>query len=129
MFFGLPSHNAVTCEVEYTDEFEDWWNGLSENEQNSVAAHVGLLEEKGPHLPYPYCSGIKASRHSHMRELRIQHKGDPYRVLYAFDPRRMAVLLIGGCKTGDDAWYDTFVPIADRLYDDHLEILRNEGEL
>jgi len=64
-----------------------------------------------------------------MRELRIQHKGDPYRILYAFDPRRMAILLIGGCKTGDDTWYDTFVPIADRLYDDHLEILKNEGEL
>jgi len=41
----------------------------------------------------------------------------------------MAILLIGGCKTGDDTWYDTFVPIADRLYDDHLEILKNEGEL
>ena len=129
MFFGLPSQYTVTCEVEYTDEFEDWWNGLSEDEQNSVAAHVGLLEEKGTQLPFPYCSGIKASRHSHMRELRVQHKGDPYRVLYAFDPRRMAILLIGGCKAGDDAWYDTFVPIADRLYDDHLEILRNEGEL
>ena len=64
-----------------------------------------------------------------MRELCIQHKGNPYRVLYAFDPRRKAILLVGGCKTGDEAWYDTFVPIADRLYDDHLEILRNEGEL
>ena len=51
------------------------------------------------------------------------------RVLYAFDPRRKAILLVGGCKTGDEAWYDTFVPIADRLVDDHLEILRNEGEL
>jgi len=129
MFSGLPSQNTVTCEVEYTDEFEDWWNGLSEDEQDSVAAHIGLLEEKGTQLPFPYCSGIKASRHSHIRELRVQHKGDPYRVLYAFDPRRMALLLIGGCKAGDDAWYDTFVPIADRLCDDHLEILRNEGEL
>ncbi len=119
----------MTWEIEYTDEFEDWWNGLSEDEQDSVAAHVGLLEAKGPHLPYPYCSGIKASRHSHMRELRIQHKGAPYRVLYAFDPRRMAVLLIGGHKTGNNTWYDTFVPIADRLYADHLEILRKEGEL
>ena len=118
----------MACDVEYTDEFEDWWNGLSEDEQDSVAAYVGLLEEKGAQLSFPYSSGIKASTHSHMRELRIQHKGDPYRVLYAFDPRRKAILLVGGCKTGDEAWYDTFVPIADRLYDDHLEILRNEGE-
>ena len=119
----------MTCEVEYTDEFEVWWNDLSEDEQDSVAAYVGLLEEKGAQLPFPYCSGIKASKHSHMRELRIQHKGGPYRVLYAFDPRRMAILLLGGCKAGDDAWYDMFVPIADRLYDNHLEVLRNEGEL
>ena len=64
-----------------------------------------------------------------MRELRIQHQGKPYRVLYAFDPRRMAILLIGGCKAGDDRWYDKFAPMADRLYDEHLEILRKEGEL
>ena len=55
-----------------------------------------------------------------MRELRIQHDGKPYRILYAFDPRRAAILLIGGNKTGVDRWYDVFVPIADRLYDEHL---------
>lgn len=62
-----------------------------------------------------------------MRELRIQHKGRPYRVLYAFDPRRVALLLIGGDKTGDDRWYDRYVPIADRLYDEHLIAIRKEG--
>lgn len=62
-----------------------------------------------------------------MRELRIQHAGRPYRVLYAFDPRRCAILLIGGDETGKDRWYDEYVPIADRLYTEHLEILRREG--
>jgi hypothetical protein len=62
-----------------------------------------------------------------MRELRIQHKGRPLRVLYAFDPRRVAILLIGGDKTGDDRWYETFVPVADRLYERHLAQLRKEG--
>lgn len=61
-----------------------------------------------------------------MRELRIQHQGAPYRVLYAFDPRRTAILLIGGDKTGQERWYETFVPIADRLYDDHLAQLTRE---
>ena len=61
-----------------------------------------------------------------MRELRIQHQGEPYRVLYAFDTRRIAMLLIGGCKGGDDRWYDVHVPIADRLYDEHLEIIKRE---
>lgn len=55
-----------------------------------------------------------------MRELRIQHRGAPYRVLYAFDPRRRAILLIGGFKMGDDRWYEKMVPIADDLYDEHL---------
>ncbi len=62
-----------------------------------------------------------------MRELRIQHQGRPYRVLYAFDPRRAAILLIGGDKTGNERWYDEFVPVADRLYDAHLETLKREG--
>ncbi len=52
-----------------------------------------------------------------MRELRIQHKGEPYRVLYAFDPRRVAILLLGGSKTGDDRWYMTKVPKVDEFYD------------
>jgi hypothetical protein len=62
-----------------------------------------------------------------MKELVIQHAGRRYRVLYAFDPRRCGILLIGGDKTGDDKWYEKFVPIADRLYDEHLIALRKEG--
>lgn len=64
-----------------------------------------------------------------MRELRTQHGGHPFRTLYAFDPRRTAILLIGGDKTGDNRWYDVNVPVADLLYDEHLEQLRREGEL
>ena len=113
--------------VEYTDEFGDWWNGLTEAEQESVDASVHLLEERGPQLGHPHSSGIARSKHRHMRELRIQHRGRPYRVLYAFDPRRKAILLIGGDKTGDDRWYEEYVPLADRLYDEHLAALRKEG--
>jgi len=115
----------VEWTVEYTDEFEAWWNELSEQEQASVEASVRLLQERGPMLRFPHSSGVKGSKHDHMRELRIQHQGRPYRVLYAFDPRRVAILLIGGDKTGDDRWYETYVPIADRLYDECLDELRN----
>lgn len=90
---------------------------------------IGLLEEKGPHLPFPYSSGIAGSRHSHMRELRSQIHGRPFRTLYAFDPRRTAILLLGGDKTGDDRWYDRNVPRADDLYDEHVRILRKEGRI
>ena len=113
-------------EVEYSDEFEVWWSSLTEGEQEDVAASVGLLEEMGPRLPYPHSSGIRTSRHGAMRELRVQHKGRPYRVLYAFDPRRAAILLIGGNKTGDDGWYERYVPVADRIFDEHLLTIRQE---
>jgi hypothetical protein len=80
----------VPWEVEYTDEFGAWWESLSDAEQDSVAVSVELLHEVGPVLEFPHSSGVNSSRHRHMRELRIQHGGQPYRVLYAFDPRRAA---------------------------------------
>jgi hypothetical protein len=88
-----------------------------------------LLGEFGPNLRHPYSSGIATSKHAHLRELRIQHAGRPYRVLYAFDPRRCAILLLGGDKTGNPRWYEERVPVADRLYDEHLALLRKEGLL
>lgn len=115
-------------DVEFTDEFEAWWSGLTEQEQIKIAAAVRALEELGPNLPFPLSSGVNGSRHEHMRELRVQVQGRPYRVLYAFDPRRTAILLIGGDKTGDERWYEVHVPIADRLYERHLEQLSKEAE-
>ena len=114
-------------EVEYTNEFEVWWDSLSEAEQVDIAAVVGLLETCGTSLKHPYCSGISGSKHSHMRELRVQHAGQPYRALYAFDPLRKALLLLGGNKTGNDRWYIEHIPLADKLYDDHLGLLKQEG--
>ena len=114
-------------DVEYTDEFGEWWNALPEDEQEALDASVHLLEERGPTLGFPHSSGVKGSKHGHMRELRTQCAGRPLRTLYAFDPRRSAILLIGGDKTGDTRWYDVHIPIADRLYDEHLEQLRKEG--
>jgi len=117
----------MTWDVEYTDDFGIWWAGLTESEQESLDVSVRLLEDRGPNLGFPHSSGINGSRHGHMRELRTQHDGRPLRTLYAFDPRRTAILLLGGDKTGNDRWYDTHVPIADRLYDEHLAQLRQEG--
>ena len=100
----------VAWDVEYTDEFETWWDGPTEDEQDSVAFGVRLLEERGVTLDHPYSSRVEQSRHGRMRELRIQHEGRPYRVLYAFDPRRTAILLIGGDKTGQARWCHDDVP-------------------
>lgn len=117
----------MLCEVEYTDQFEDWWNSLDEGEQKSVARAVVILEVRGITLGYPRSSGINGSRHGHMRELRAEHNGRPYRVLYAFDPKRNAILLIGGDKASDSRWYKKYVPIADDLYDEHLAELEREA--
>ena len=113
--------------VEYTDEFETWWESLTEAEQEDVAAKVILLQRLGPALPRPHSDAVRSSRYANMKELRIQHAGRPYRVLYAFDPRRCAILLIGGDKTGNDRWYETFVPLAERLYAEHIASLKGEG--
>jgi hypothetical protein len=82
----------VEWEVEFSDEFGKWWDSLTDAEQKSVDFTVSLLQEAGPALRMPHSSGVRMSRHAHMRELRIQHEGRPYRVLYAFDRRRTAVL-------------------------------------
>ncbi|MFT5196504.1 MAG: hypothetical protein ACI85U_003540 [Candidatus Promineifilaceae bacterium] len=87
------------------------------------------MEEKGPHLPFPHSSGVKDSKYDHMRELRVQVKGDPLRIFYAFDPRRTAILLIGGSKVGNDRFYNEYIPIADNLYAVHIKELIEQGLL
>ena len=111
-------------EVEYTDEFESWWDGLVEAEQESVDASVQLLKKHGPDLPFPHSSQIAGSKSGKLRELRIQHRGRPYRVLYGFDRRRTALLLVGGDKTGNNRWYEQHVPRADALFRTHLVLLK-----
>jgi hypothetical protein len=115
-------------EVEYTDEFGAWWESLSQDEQISVRAAVEVLGERGPALGRPYVDSIKNSKFPNMKELRAraQHGGEPYRILFAFDPRRAAILLIGGNKVGNRRWYREFVLKADKLYEAHLKTLTDE---
>ena len=116
-------------EVEYADQFKEWWHSLQDVQQDAVAAAVEILEDSGPSLGRPLGDTIKGSRHSNMKELRPGTTGI-LRVLFAFDPRRHAILLIGGDKTGRwHEWYDEILPVADDLYDAHLQALRNEGVL
>jgi hypothetical protein len=117
----------MTWNVENTDEFTEWWNELTDAQQEDITATAELLMEHGPNLPFPHSSSIENSRHGHMRELRVQSGGHPIRIFYAFDPRRSAILLIGGDKTGDDRFYEKMIPIADKLYDVHLDELKKEG--
>lgn len=115
-------------EVEFTDEFEDWWDDLSEEEQDAITAAVEFLEERGPGLGRPFVDNVKISRHKHMKEL--MPRGGSIRILFAFDPRRTAILLIGGDKTDRwREWYEEMVPVADELYDGYIRELQEEGEI
>ena len=115
--------------VETTDEFKVWFDRLSESSRDKITAAIELLQEEGPQLRFPLSSGVEGSGHSHMRELRVQHKGKPLRIFYAFDPRRVAMLLIGDDKTGDKRFYKKFVPLADQLYDEHIAELKRRKSI
>ena len=106
------------AEVVGTEVFEDWFLALTEKEAEAVARVVGILEGKGVALGFPYSSDIKGS--PGLLELRVQSGGHALRVLYAFDPLRRAVLLLGGDKTGDDRFYETLVPRAERIWTGYL---------
>ena len=114
-------------QVEFTDDFGRWWGKLTPAQQTAIDASVRLLEQLGPHLSRPYADTVKNSRHANMKELRTQCQGRPLRTFFAFDPRRCAILLIGGDKTGDERFYERMIPAAERLYDEHLDQLRKEG--
>jgi|SRR5581483_5870379 len=123
----MIAHTLVVWEVEVTDEFIEWWNGLTVDQQESVTDRVDLLAERGPDLGRPVVERVHSSRHHHMKELRAA-KGGALRVLFMFDPRRQVILLLGGDKTGEwDAWYGWAVPLAEDLYDTYLAELRHEG--
>lgn len=114
---------STPWEVEYTDQFGVWWDTLDDETQRDVDSIVRVLKQRGPALTRPYSDAVKGSRHPNLRELRVQSKGRPLRVFYAFDPRRSAILLIGGDKTGDPRFYKRLVRAADQLYDDHLRAI------
>jgi hypothetical protein len=106
-------------EVVTTDEFAEWYRDLDAGDTEAVNRSVRRLEHNGVTLGSPHSSAIRNSRHA-LRELRVQSAGRPLRVFYAFDPRRQAVLLIGGDKTGDDRFYEQMVPWADDIFDAFL---------
>ena len=107
--------------IEVSDEFTEWYVALDEEEIESVTAAIDMLESYGPSLARPFADTVKGSKYPNMKELRVQHHGKPYRVLYAFDPRRCAYVILGGNKTGDALWYVREIPRADAIFGRHLE--------
>ncbi len=111
--------------IETTDTFDEWLDALDDVDRTNVLASLIVLEERGPMLSRPYSDTVNGSRHSNMKELRIQSKGNPIRAFFAFDPERKGILLCAGNKTGDGKrFYETMIRVADREFTAHLEKLK-----
>jgi hypothetical protein len=107
-------------EVIAADEFTRWYDELDDEAADDVEVVVGLLETLGVGLGFPRSSAIEGAKFA-LRELRIQSMGRPLRVFYAFDPKRQAVLLIGGDKTGDNRFYERMIPLSERIWKEYLD--------
>jgi hypothetical protein len=111
----------MAWDIEVSDEFKEWYESLTEEECGSVHDVIESLAELGPALGRPQADTLRGSRYPNMKELRVQHQGRPYRILFAFDPRRIAYLIVGGEKTGDEQWYVNAIRQAELIYAEHLE--------
>jgi hypothetical protein len=107
--------------TEFCPECYTWFKNLAQPLQDEIRATLSILEMLCPQLGRPKVDSIHGSSISNLKELRIQFKGDPWRILFAFDPKRHAILLVGGNKANDKRWYEKFIPIAELRYTQHLE--------
>ncbi len=120
----------MAWEINGTDEFASWYRSLPETLQDEVIAVVERLGEEGPQLGRPHADRIEGSEYHNMKELRPRGKAKDCRVLFMFDPRRQAILLLGGDKSGQwERWYIEAIPEAERLYDKYLKEIEAEGLL
>lgn len=115
----------MTWPVEVSDEFREWYLSRTVDLREAIAAAVDTLAQAGPDLGRPLVDTLNGSRYPNMKELRVQHRGRPYRILFIFDPRRNAYLILGGDKSGDPRWYQVAIRKADLIY---AEYLREIGE-
>lgn len=116
----------TSWEIESTEEFDDWLSAQDDEDQDHIIAALNVLEREGPALGRPLVDTIRGSKHPNMKELRP----GLLRILFAFDPNRRIILLLGGDKSNRwNAWYDQNIPLADALYERHLEKLRRETGL
>lgn len=113
--------------IVFDPDFRIWFYQQEQGFQDEVLAVLSVLAEFGPKLGRPRVDTLEGSSFNNMKELRVQYKGDPWRILFAFDPQRQAILLVGGNKSGNKRWYKENIPIADNRYEKYLETLKEES--
>ena len=117
----------MAWEVEFTDEFNQWWSTLTISEQRALSSRISRLRVYGTALSRKYSKQVHVRNGLEMRELRAQSAGTPLRAFYAFDPKTTAIVLLGGDKTGDSDFYPRNISRAYDLYDAHIARLEREG--
>ena len=112
--------------IERTDQIAKWIIELDDDAREAILKSLLILREIGPSLGRPHVDTIKGSKHKNMKELRVQSKQKLFRIFFAFDMERKAILLVGGDKRSDKQFYKRMVPIADSLFDNYLELWRKK---
>lgn len=112
--------------IDRTDQISEWIKKLDEDAKEAIFKSLLILQEIGPLLGRPHVDSVKESRHKNMKELRIQNRQRLFRIFFAFDPDRKAILLVGGDKRGDKRFYEKMIPLADTLFDKHLDKWRKQ---
>ena len=112
----------MTWDVEFYADFALEYDGLEEDVQDELLAHLHLLEEFGPVLGRPWADTLKGSKHANMKELRFNAADGVWRVAFAFDRRRRVILLVAGDKSGgsEKRFYKELIRKADERFDKHL---------
>lgn len=112
--------------VEFDDEFARWFETQDVALQDELYARLKLLAQFGPSLRRPHVGTLQGAEYRHLKKMIVQYKGDPWRILFAFDPRRHAILLVGGNERSNNRWYKKSIPIAELRYKKHLEEIERE---
>jgi hypothetical protein len=120
---------AVVWDVAFHDDFAVEFLALDTEVRVELAARITLLRQFGPHLRRPHADTLSGSRHANMKELRFDAANGVWRVAYAFDPARQAILLVAGDKSGQSSarFYRQLIAKADARLDDHLTRHRKGG--
>jgi len=127
MAYITSMHAATEWQVLLDTDFKIWLLAQEEDIQTAVFAHIGLLKAFGPSLGRPHVDTLKGSQLPNLKELRVQVQGNPWRVLFVFDPKRRAILLVGGNKRGDAKWYKKAIPLAEQRYQQHLQQMEKDN--
>ena len=119
----------MTWTVQFHDAFDGEFDQLPEAVQNSLLAHAGLLEQFGPSLGRPRVDTLNGSRHANRKELRFDADKGVWRFAFAFDPKREAIILVGGDKSGggEKRFYRQLIQKADERFDEHILVLSRQG--